>query len=69
MLGEIRRFNALGRSLARQPVDPALSLRDFLDRNAATMPRTALRYAIERLPSDARDYYLNRKKGGSASLP
>ena len=44
-------------------------LRDFLDRNAATMPRTALRYAIERLPSDARDYYLNRKKGGSASLP
>ena len=38
-------------------------LRDFLDHNAATMPRTVLRYAIERLPSDARDYYLNRKKG------
>jgi 3-methyladenine DNA glycosylase AlkD len=36
-------------------------LRDFLDRNAATMPRTALRYAIEHLPSDARDYYLNLK--------
>jgi predicted NAD/FAD-binding protein len=33
MLGEIRRFNALGRSLARQPLDPALSLRDFLDRH------------------------------------
>ena len=31
-------------------------LRDFLERNAATMPRTALRYAIEHLPSDARDY-------------
>jgi hypothetical protein len=37
-------------------------LRDFLDRNATTMPRTALRYAIEHLPSDARAYYLNRKK-------
>jgi hypothetical protein len=37
-------------------------LRDFLDRNAATMPRTVLRYAIERLPSDARDHYLSRKK-------
>jgi hypothetical protein len=36
-------------------------LRDFLDRDAATMPRTALRYAIEHLPSDARDYYLNLK--------
>ena len=36
-------------------------LRDFLDRNAATMPRTALRYAIEHLPSDARDCYLNLK--------
>ncbi len=37
-------------------------LRDYLDRNAATMPRTALRYAIEHLPSDTRDYYLGRKK-------
>jgi hypothetical protein len=37
-------------------------LRDYLDRNAATMPRTALRYAIERLPSDVRDHYLGRKR-------
>jgi 3-methyladenine DNA glycosylase AlkD len=37
-------------------------LRDYLDRNAATMPRTALRYAIEHLPSDVRDHYLGRKR-------
>jgi 3-methyladenine DNA glycosylase AlkD len=36
-------------------------LRDYLDRNAATMPRTALRYAIEHLPPDARDHYLGLK--------
>ena len=37
-------------------------LREYLDRNAATMPRTALRYAIEHLPSDVRDHYLGRKQ-------
>jgi DNA alkylation repair enzyme len=36
-------------------------LRDYLDRNAATMPRTALRYAIETLPPEVRDHYLGRK--------
>ena len=36
-------------------------LRDYLDRNAATMPRTALRYAIEHLPPEVRDDYLGRK--------
>jgi 3-methyladenine DNA glycosylase AlkD len=34
----------------------------FLDRYAATMPRTALRYAIERLDKDKRDYYMSMKK-------
>jgi 3-methyladenine DNA glycosylase AlkD len=34
----------------------------FLDDHAATMPRTALRYAIEHLDKDQRADYLSRKK-------
>lgn len=30
----------------------------FLDRHAKTMPRTALRYAVERLPKEKRTYYM-----------
>jgi 3-methyladenine DNA glycosylase AlkD len=37
--------------------DPA-ALRGFLDRQASKMPRTMLRYAIERLPRAARSRYL-----------
>ncbi len=37
-------------------------LSSFLDQHAATMPRTALRYAIERLNRKQRDHYLSRKK-------
>lgn len=33
-------------------------LTDFLDIHATTMPRTALRYSIERLPETKRKYYL-----------
>lgn len=34
----------------------------FLDRYASTMPRTALRYAIEKFPAEERQYWMNHKK-------
>jgi hypothetical protein len=37
----------------------------FLDQQAATMPRVALRYAIEHLDKKERDTYLSLKKAGS----
>jgi DNA alkylation repair enzyme len=39
-------------------------LLSFLDKYAATMPRTALRYAIEHLDKKQRDHYLGMKKAG-----
>jgi DNA alkylation repair enzyme len=39
-------------------------LLSFLDQHAATMPRTALRYAIEHLNKEHRDHYLKLKKVG-----
>jgi 3-methyladenine DNA glycosylase AlkD len=42
-------------------------LTEFLDRHAATMPRTALRYAVEHLAPDARQHYLSLRSAGPAS--
>ncbi len=39
-------------------VDEAL-LTEFLDKHAATMPRTTLRYAIERLSTQKKKHYMN----------
>lgn len=44
-------------------VDRAL-LTSFLDKHAAAMPRTALRYAIEHLPSAQRTHYMGLKRVG-----
>jgi 3-methyladenine DNA glycosylase AlkD len=39
-------------------------LLDFLDQYAATMPRTALRYAIEHLPDEQRKHYMGLARSG-----
>lgn len=36
------------------------TLRDFLDENASIMPRTALRYAIERMDPTEREYWMKK---------
>lgn len=39
----------------------------FLDKHAATMPRTLLRYAIEKLDPKKRAHYMNAKKAVSSA--
>lgn len=47
-------------------IDPG-GLDDFLERYAATMPRTALRYSIERMSPDERAEWLSRRGRGATS--
>lgn len=44
------------------------TLTAFLDRHAATMPRTTLRYAIERLGAEQKKAYMSKKKHSANSL-
>lgn len=39
-------------------------LKSFLDRHAAAMPRTLLRYSIEKLDKKLREHYMNLKNAG-----
>jgi 3-methyladenine DNA glycosylase AlkD len=48
---------------AGKRVDEA-ELRAYLDRHAARMPRTMLRYAVERLPDGVRRAYLATPAAG-----
>jgi len=53
---------AVGWMLREMGKRDELILREFLDQYSLHMPRTMLRYAIERLPETTRLYYLTLKK-------
>mmetsp|Transcript_25618 Transcript_25618/g.82966 ORF Transcript_25618/g.82966 Transcript_25618/m.82966 type:complete len:267 (+) Transcript_25618:1459-2259(+) len=50
------------REVAKRDMGPATT---FLDEHAALMPRTMLRYAIERFPKDLRTKYMNARREAS----
>jgi 3-methyladenine DNA glycosylase AlkD len=52
---------AVGWALREAGKKDLRALREFLDQHAATMPRTALRYAIEKLSEKERQDWLRRK--------
>ncbi len=52
---------AVGWALREMGKKDLRALRDFLEQHSATMPRTALRYAIEKLSEKERQDWLSRK--------
>jgi 3-methyladenine DNA glycosylase AlkD len=52
---------AVGWSLREVGKKDLRALRNFLEQHSATMPRTALRYAIEKLSEKERQDWLSRK--------
>src|SRR3712207_8558572 len=51
-------YKAIGGWLREAGKKDRQRLLSFLDKHAATMPRTAMRYAIEHLDKEQRDHYL-----------
>jgi len=56
---------AVGWSLREMGKLDSQLLRQFLDTHAATMPRTALRYALEKLPDAEKRRYMDAKSRGA----
>ena len=57
---------AVGWALREVGKKDEAALTSFLDAHAATMPRTSLRYAIERLPPERRRHYMGLKRSRAA---
>lgn len=52
---------AVGWSLREVGKRDLLALKSFLNENSTVMPRTMLRYSIEKLPQSERKYWLNKR--------
>jgi 3-methyladenine DNA glycosylase AlkD len=57
------------RELGKQGDAGYKALIGFLDKHSGAMPRTMLRYAIERLPEKLRRYYMAKQGPAKANLP
>ena len=60
-----RRSETTGWTLREVGKKDVSALAGFLEQHAAVMPRTMLRYAIEKFPPDQRRAYLQKKTNGS----
>ncbi|MFA9288891.1 MAG: DNA alkylation repair protein [Weeksellaceae bacterium] len=49
------------REMGKNSLDGADQLEEFLEEYAAVMPRTMLRYAIERMSAEKKQYYMKKK--------